>query len=234
MQLPSPLFKGTVEKRYKRFLADITLEDGSTVTAHCPNSGSMKTCIEPGWQCLVSHHPDPKRKLKYTLQLVHNSQCWICVNTHLANPIVEEALLQCAIPSLKEFSQVKRELKLNSETRIDFVLTDPRDNRCVVEVKTVTLLSPENLYAFPDSVTTRGQKHLKALMEQKQLGHRSVLLFLVQRSDGKEMVPADWIDPLYGQLLREAKEKGVEILVYQAQITDKEITLGSSLPLTLS
>jgi len=215
-----PLQEGVLIKRYKRFLADIEL-DGEIVTAHCPNPGAMTGCAEPGWQVAVSKSTNPKRKLPYTLEMVHNGQSWIGVNTQRANLIVEEALLAGLIPELRGY-RWQREVRYGEKSRIDFLLRSlperGTESLCYLEVKSVTLLK-EGQYQFPDSVTLRGQKHLLELQKVVADGQRAVLLFVVQRQDGDGFSAAAEIDPVYAKLLKESRKLGVEQLVWQAQLT---------------
>lgn len=231
MKLP-PLIPGTLIKRYKRFMADITLADGSMVTAHCPNSGSMLGCNLPGSPVMLSKSPNPDRKLAYTWELVQSNGYWIGLNTMLPNRLAEEAILEGTIAELQEYEQLRREVPYGSErSRIDLLL-EGAQGRCYVEVKNVTLVEG-NLALFPDAVTERGQKHLRELMEVVRNGDRGVLLFTVQRGDANSVAPADRIDPVYGRLLREAVRNGVEALAYRASVQPEEIRLTERLPIVL-
>lgn len=223
MEFTTPLLSGVLMRRYKRFMADIKLDNGQIITAHCPNSGSMKTCKTPGWQVMVSESNNPKRKLKYTWEMVHNGTCWIGINTHLPNKIVVEAIKNKKIPELIEYDDIKTEVKYGQNSRIDILLKKD-DQFCYVEIKNVTLVE-DGYYQFPDAVTERGQKHLRELEKMIAAGHRAVTLYLIQRSDGTTFKPADHIDPSYGQILRNVQQKGVEILPYQAEVTPEHITL---------
>lgn len=224
MQFKTPLIPGKLIKRYKRFLADIELESGEIITAHCPNSGSMKTCQTPGWKVLLSYHNIPTRKYKHTWEMVHNGNCWIGINTGIPNQIVEEAINNKAIESLRGYSEIKREVKYGKNSRIDILLKKD-DEQCFIEVKNVTLVEEDGCYYFPDSVTERGRKHLSELIDMVQQGHRSVMLYVIQRSDGSLFKTASHIDPAYAKSLREAHQKGVEILVYQANVNPESIIL---------
>lgn len=227
MKLP-PLIPGILIKRYKRFLADITLADGSMVTAHCPNSGSMLGCNLPGSPVMLSQSPNPNRKLAYTWELVQIGGYWIGLNTMLPNRLAEEAILNGTISELQGYEQLRREVPYGSErSRIDLLL-EGSQGRCYVEVKNVTLVEGE-LALFPDAVTERGQKHLRELMEVVRNGDRGIILFTVQRGDGKAVAPADRIDPAYGRLLREAVRNGVEALAYRASVQPEEIRLTDRL-----
>ena len=232
MKLPQPLISGRFIKRYKRFFADVQLEDGRIVTAHCANSGTMKTCLQEGWKVVLSYHDDPKRKLKYTLQLIHNTDTWICLNTHLANKIVKEAIENKLISPLAGYDSLQTEVKISDKSRLDIVLSSPTKS-CYIEIKTVTLKGKGNQVLFPDAVTTRGQKHLQELILLVESGKRAVLFFLVQRQDGKVFLPASDIDPKYALLLKEAHHKGVEILCYQSEIAQDTITVGSEVPVQI-
>jgi sugar fermentation stimulation protein A len=233
MKFAYPTHIGTITNRYKRFLSDIELSDGQEVNAHVPNTGSMKTCWEPGWKVLVTHNDDPKRKMKYTLEMTHNGDSWICVNTGMTNKLVKEALENDVIKELIGYPEIKPEKKV-LDSRIDFFLSGSDQLAdCYVEVKNVTLKGEGKLALFPDSVSTRGQKHLKDLMQLKEDGFRSVMLYVVNREDVNEFSPADQIDPKYAQLLKEASSKGVEILAYQCSLTDDEIVLNKKIKVSL-
>ncbi len=233
MRFPLPLKQGTLIKRYKRFLADVQLEDGTIVTAHCPNSGSMKTCNQPGWRVLLSESDNPKRKLKYTWELVHNGVCWIGVNTILTNKLAVEAIQKGWIPELSGYDKLETERKYGQNSRIDILLSSA-GKKCYVEVKNVTLVEEDGFYKFPDSVTTRGLKHLYELREMAAQGNRAVMLFAVQRSDGSVFTPAKAIDPKYAAALKEVHKQGVEILVYRADISPKRIELKVKTAFNLS
>lgn len=231
MKLPA-LIPGRLIKRYKRFLADIELEDGSVVTAHCPNSGSMKGCNLPGAPVMLSLSPNLNRKLAHTWELVQVDGYWVGLNTMLPNRLAEEAILEGTISELQGYQRLRREVPYGSErSRIDLLLEDEQ-RRCFVEVKNVTLVEV-GLALFPDAVTERGQKHLRELMEVVRNGDRGVILFTVQRGDGAAVAPADAIDPVYGRLLREAVAHGVEALAYRALVTPHEIRLTEPLPVEL-
>ncbi len=214
MKFEQTLFSGKLIKRYKRFLADVELNDGTIVTAHCPNTGSMKTCNQPGWEVRLSSSDNPKRKLKYTWEMVHNETCWIGINTHLANRLAVEAIQQKWISELTRYESLQTEKKYGQNSRIDILLSST-DKQCFVEVKNVTLVEEDKFYKFPDSVTARGLRHLHELSEMVKQGHRAVMLFVIQRSDGTVFKPASEIDPKYAAALKEVHELGVDILAYQ-------------------
>lgn len=226
----TPLKEAILKKRYKRFLADV-LVDGELITAHVPNTGSMTSCWEPDWRCAVSLSPNPNRKLPYTLELTHNGESWIGVNTANANKLVKSWLTERKLPELAAYTTVIPEKKIG-DSRVDFYLEGAGLPACYVEVKNVTL-KLDGLAQFPDAVSERGQKHLRELTELKKKGFRSVMLFVVQREDVSAFAPAFGIDSKYSQLLRTAHEAGVEILVYQCRMDTKELKLGKSLPFSL-
>ena len=226
MKFKQILIPGKLIKRYKRFLADIELDSGELVTAHCPNSGSMKSCTNPGWKVLLSESDNPKRKYKYTLEMVHNKKCWIGINTIVPNIIAVEAIKNGIISELSGYDEIKREVKYGENSRIDILLKSEKQ-LCYVEVKNVTLVEEDGNYYFPDAVTSRGLKHLNELMAMKNQGHRAVMLFVVQRSDGEIFKPATHIDPKYAEGLYLAYENGVEILVRQADVSPSEIILNN-------
>lgn len=231
MKLPA-LFPGVLIKRYKRFLADIELADGTHITAHCPNSGSMLGCNLPGSPVLVSLSQNPNRKLAHTWELVQCNGYWVGLNTMLPNRLAEEAILDGTVTELSGYQALRREVPYGSErSRIDLLLEGDQ-GRCYVEVKNVTLVQ-DRLALFPDAVTERGQKHLRELMEVVRNGDRGVLLFTVQRGDGSAVAPADSIDPVYGKLLREAVRNGVEALAYRATVQPEEIRLTGRLEVQL-
>lgn len=229
MQLP-PLVSGRLLRRYKRFLADVELDDGEVVTAHCPNSGSMRGCALPDSPVRLSRSDNPARKLPYTWELVMADGCWVGINTALPNRLAREGIERGIVTELQGYEILRSEVSYGSErSRIDLLLENP--GRCYIEVKNVTLV--ENGQArFPDAVTERGQKHLRELMSMVALGYRAVNLFTVQRADARSVAPADDIDPAYGKLLRQAASAGVELLAYQALVTPQEIVLSHSLPIT--
>jgi sugar fermentation stimulation protein A len=230
MILPQPLVAGRLVRRYKRFLADIELEDGSLVTAHTPNTGSMKQCAVPGQQVLLSKSDNPKRKLAWSWELVRVDDHWVDINTHRANRVVEEALRNNVLQCLQNYS-VRPEFSF-AESRIDFML-EGENEKVLLEVKNVTLCCQPGVACFPDAVTTRGQKHLRDLMLAKEQGWRAVIFFLVQRGDAQTFSPADDIDAEYGRLLREAVSCGVEAMAYRTLVTPEITRVEQQLPISL-
>jgi sugar fermentation stimulation protein A len=229
MKFAQPLIPGKLVKRYKRFLADIELESGEVITAHCPNSGSMKSCQIPGWKVMLSYHDNPGRKFQYTWEMVYNGTCWIGINTRIPNQIAEEAIRNKVIPALNGYTEVRREVSYGQNSRIDILLKNERQI-CYTEVKNVTLVEDDCFYYFPDSVTKRGRKHLYELINMVKQNHRAVMLYVIQRSDGSTFKPAAHIDPAYAESLNEAYENGVEILVYQADVNPDSIILRTEIP----
>jgi sugar fermentation stimulation protein A len=233
MKFTLPKQIAIIEDRYKRFLSDIRLDNGEMVNAHVPNTGSMKTCWEPNWKVLVTQNDNPKRKLKYTLEMTHNGDTWISVNTGMTNKLVQEAFDNKVITELIEYPEIKAEKKV-LDSRLDFFLSGIEGKPdCYVEVKNVTLKGPANYVLFPDSVTTRGQKHLKDLMHLKKEGFRAVMLYVVNREDADTFAPASDIDPTYAKLLKEADSAGVEILVYQTKLTEEDIYIDKKIKVEL-
>lgn len=226
------LISGVLIKRYKRFLADVKLDSGEIVTAHCPNSGSMKECSEAGRPVFLSRHDNPKRKLKYTWELIEMQDSMVGVNTNWPNRLVELAIKSSRIEELLDYDTIRPEVKVGQKSRLDLLLTRAGNNPCYVEVKNCTLVK-ERVASFPDAVTTRGQKHLGELIRLKNAGARCVMFFLVQRMDADSFIPADDIDPEYGKILRSVHSQGVEILVYDVTIDSEKMGIYRQLPFQL-
>jgi len=218
------LYKGKLLKRYKRFLADIILDSGEEITAHVPNSGAMTSCIEENCDVWVTYHDNPKRKLKYTLELTKMYDEIICTNTGVANKIAIEAIKNGVIKELQDYSSLKPEQKYGKNSRIDILLEND-DKKCFVEVKSVSL-KIDNTLAFPDSVTTRGKKHLDELVDQVKEGNRAVMLYIIQRTDNLPFRIANEIDIKYYEAFCDARKRGVEILVYQSKIGEDFIEIN--------
>lgn len=227
-----PLIKGTLVKRYKRFLADVILEDGTPVTAHCPNSGSMAQCSDPGAPVYLSISDNPKRKLKYSWVLIQMPTSLVGVNTLIPNKLVAAAATHGRMPELAGYDGVQTEAAVGDHTRLDVKLTADGRRDCYVEVKNCTLVN-QGLAQFPDARTVRGQKHLEALARLKAEGHRAVIFFLIQRMDAELFFPAEKIDPQYSHTLRQVAAQGVEIVVYDVVIDLKGIRIGKPLPYAL-
>jgi len=222
------LVPGTLLKRYQRFKADVRLRNGHVVTALCPNTGSMLGCSEPGAVVYLSRHDRVERKLKYTWEMIHLPGSLVGVNTTVPNGLVKQTIKRGGIEELQGFERIRTEVRYGRNSRID-ILLEKGEEKCFVEVKNCTLAERGVAY-FPDAITTRGLKHLVELQMQVAKGHRSVMFYLVQRMDAKRFRPADHIDEAYGQELRKAFFRGVEILVYDVDIDLEGISLRSRLP----
>ncbi len=225
MKFPNPLIKGTLVKRYKRFLSDIELENSEIVTAHCANSGSMMGLKEPGFSVYISTSDNPKRKLKYSWELVHTGDAMVGINTSHPNKIVAEAISNGEIPELAGYDTLRPEVKYGQNSRIDILLENADSSKCYVEVKNVTLLRDAGLAEFPDAVTARGTKHLHELVDMVAEGHRAVMFYLVQRDDSTQFKIAADIDPTYADALKKARSSGVEILCYDCTLSAEEIKI---------
>ena len=226
MKFPDPLIKGTLIKRYKRFLADIELDDGRLITAHCANSGSMLSVKETGSEVWLSHARNPKRKLKYTWELIVVGGALVGINTALPNALAEEAVKGGTVPELAGYETLRREVKYGKNSRIDLLLQDTSRPDCYVEVKNVTMKrtqSPNEPAEFPDSVTARGTKHLVELSDMVAAGARAVMLYLVQREDCTGVSIAADIDPVYAGALDKAVKSGVEVLCYGCNMSTEGI-----------
>lgn len=238
MRFDPPLKSATLLKRYKRFLADVRLPDDNETTLHCPNTGSMKNCQPPLAKVWYSDSNNPKRKYPYTWELVEvpvnlsgkTVQRLVSINTGRANALVYEALTNKVVQELSCYRNIRKEVKYGSEgSRIDLLLTDDNLPDCYVEVKSVTMATGDDHGEFPDAVTSRGQKHLRELMEVAASGQRAVLFFCVQHTGIEQVSSADSIDPAYGKMLRAAIEGGVEVMVWGCSITPEEIVLNRPL-----
>jgi sugar fermentation stimulation protein A len=226
------LIGGRLVRRYKRFLADVILDDGQAVTAHCSDSGRMTGCSQPGQPVFLSCQDNPKRKLKYRWELIEMPTSLVGVNTMVPNRLVADALRVRGIPALEAYEEVTGEVPVHSRSRLDLKLAGRGLPDCYIEIKNCTLVQ-EGVAMFPDAPTTRGQKHLRELELLKRRGFRAIIFFLVQRMDAVSFVPADPIDPEYGRRLRRAVDNGVEIMVYDTEIDLKGIRLRNRLPWSL-
>lgn len=225
------LTTATLIKRYKRFLADVKLDDGTTITVHCPNTGSMLSCSTPGSRVAISTSDNPKRKYPNTLEMVMDNNTWVGVNTSLTNSLVADAILNEKIDPFKEVVSVKREVKVSNKSRLD-LMVEHSLGTTYVEIKNCSL-AVNGCAMFPDAVTTRGSKHLTELMQLVEDGSGGCIFMLVQRMDAERFAPADQIDSVYGETLREAVRQGVQLLVYQAEVSPAGIELVRPLPVTL-
>jgi len=227
MEFRESLIHGRLIKRYKRFLADVKLDNGEIVTAHCTNSGSMKSCLEENAEVYLSPVNDPKRKTQFTWEMIKINNNWVGINTNNPNQLAFEAISQEQIEKLSGYTDVSREVKFG-DSRFDIMAKNTAET-CFVEVKNVTL--KEGKYAlFPDAVTSRGRKHLETLMKVKQQGMRAVMLYIIQRMDVEIFAPAKDIDPDYTETLKKAYKNGVEIIPLQAKVTPINIEIVGELP----
>ncbi len=232
MQFSSPLISGTLIKRYKRFLADIRLDTGEIITAHCANSGSMMGLKDEGLKVWVSPANNPKRKLQYTWELVEVCGHLVGVNTALPNKIVSEAITENKIPYLCGYETLKNEVKYGKNSRIDIYLEDTQKGKSFVEVKSVTLSRKPHLGEFPDAVTQRGTKHLHELAAQVKNGHRAVMIYLIQYQNIQEFSIASDIDSEYFHAFKVAINAGVEAYAYRCNISPQKITIDKEIPIT--
>ena len=223
MKFTKSLIKGKLVKRYKRFFADIKLNE-ETIIAHCPNTGSMMGLLDEGNEVFVSKNDDPKRKLKYTLEIIKVKKNLVGVNTHFANKIAFHGLSNNLVKEVKNSNNIKPEVFFDKETRFDF-LVEKNNQKTFVEVKNVTLSRKDKLAEFPDAVTTRGSKHLKTLIEATKKGYKTYLLFLVQIQGVTDFKIAKDIDTEYYENYKLAKKAGVKFLAYRCKISSKEIKI---------
>lgn len=231
MKFETPLTAGRLIRRYKRFLADVELPDGSVESVHCPNPGAMLGLDQPGSECRVSLSKNPNRKLPYTLELVKADGTWVGINTSLPNRLAEEAIANRTIEELGGYRTMKREVRYGVNSRIDFLLQDEARPDCYVEVKNVHLRRRQGLVEFPDCVTKRGAKHLVELSDMVSQGHRAVMLFIVQRGDGDSFAIARDLDPGYGTAFDDARLAGIEVLVYACAVDPSEIQVTTAVDL---
>lgn len=232
MRFDPPLVPGRLLRRYKRFLSDVELADGSVVVAHCPNPGRMTSCNAPGSPVLLSRAASPTRKLAYTLELVGVDGRWVAVNTMRPNAVVHEAIAAGRVAELTGYNLLRREVAYGRNSRVDLLL-EGAAGRCYVEVKNVTLAADGVAY-FPDAVTARGARHMDELAACVRSGDRAVLLYVVNHPGCHTVRPADAVDPVYGQALRRAAQAGVEVLAYGCAISPQSLELAGPIRVDLS
>ena len=227
MEITKKIHQGVFLKRYKRFFADIEWQ-GQVVFAHVANTGSLKSCNQPGQPCLFTESDDPNRKLKYSLEMIQaTSGAWVGINTSWPNALVKEALGGKLLSHWESFDEIKPEFKITPETRFDFAAFT-NGKKHFIEVKNVTLAEAD-VAKFPDAVTERGQKHVRELMRMIDEGHTAELVFVIQRNDVKKFSPADEIDPEYGRLLRQAIKKGVKVTPLLTEWKSPRVILSAKL-----
>lgn len=229
MRFQHPLLRGRLIQRYKRFLADVTLDGGERVTATCPNTGSMLGLTAPGSVVWLSANDSPARKYRHTWEMVEadlgRSSTLVGINTARPNALVAEAVAGGRIADLKGYPELRREVRYGENSRIDLLLECNRKGRCYVEVKNVHMMRVPGLAEFPDSVTERGAKHLAEMAAMVREGHRAVMVFLIQRADATRLSIARDIDPAYGEGFAQARAAGVEMLAYRCRLTPEEIVV---------
>lgn len=229
MRFATPLVPARLIRRYMRFLSDVELEDGTVVKAHCPNPGSMMGLKDAGMRVWIEGNDDPKKKLDWGWRLIELENAFVGIDTGAANGIVAEALSE-GIDGLHGYETIRPEVKYREKSRVDFLLTGEGRRDCYLEVKSVTLSRETGLAEFPDSVTARGAKHLGDLAAMVELGHRAVLLFLVQRTDCTHVTLAADLDPTYAAAFKSALAAGVEVMCFDCTISSEGITLANRLP----
>jgi sugar fermentation stimulation protein A len=225
------LLHARLKKRYKRFLVDVELADGSRMTAHCPNTGSMRGCLAEGNPVLLSQSDNPARTYPFTLEMIEVNGCWVGVNTSRTNHLVREAIDRGVVTDFGRISAVQPEVRISEGSRLDFLL-HRGEEKIYLEIKNCTLVEGRTAM-FPDAVTSRGTKHLLALAELARQGHGAAVFFCVQRMDGESFAPAAHIDPVYAETLAAVVEQGVKVLAYQARVGPQEICLTHALPVRI-
>lgn len=236
MKFSPPFTPGTLKQRYKRFLCDVALDNGPTITASCPNTGSMLGLTQPGSRVWLSESDSPTRKYRHTWELIETDlgkgATLVGINASRPNAIVTEAIEAGRVKPLAGFASLRREVKYGANSRIDILLEGDGGPQCYVEVKNVHLMRKAGLAEFPDSKTERGVKHLRELSNMVSAGHRAVMLYLVQRGDAARFAVAGDIDPAYAAAFAEARRNGVEMLAYRCRISPDEIALEKSIQIT--
>ena len=235
MKFATPLERGTLTKRYKRFLADIVLDNGQAITASCPNTGSMMGLVDPGNRVWLSTSDNPKRKFRHTWEMVEvaagDGRILVGLNTGRPNAIVSQAIKDRRIAELTGYDNLRKEVKYGTSSRIDILLESDDRPACYIEVKNVTLLRQPGIAEFPDGVTSRGAKHLREMSEMVRQGARAVMFYLVQRADAERLTFASDIDPAYLEAYIHAREAGVEAIAYVCSLSEEKIDLKHSVPI---
>ena len=235
MRFPSPLIRGTLIARYKRFLADVRLADGSVVTASCPNTGSMMGLTAPGLVVWLSESDSPTRKYRHTWELVEadlgKGPTLVGINTGLPNKLVAEAITAARVPTFAGYPELRREVNYGRNSRIDILLQCAAKGLCYVEIKNVHLSRRHGLAEFPDSITERGTKHLAELSDMVRAGHRAVMIYLIQRGDAKRLSLARDVDPNYGAAFDAAIAAGVEAIALRCLLSTEEILIDRPVPI---
>jgi sugar fermentation stimulation protein A len=234
MHFSAPLIRGRLVKRYKRFLADVTLDSGRTITVTCPNTGSLLGLTGVGSTVWLSESDSPTRKYRHTWEMVEadlgNGPAIVGINTVHPNQLVAEAIKAGRIREVRGYPTLRREVKYGEKSRIDILLECPRKGLCYVEVKNVHMMRRAGLAEFPDSVTERGARHLRELAQMVRTGNRAVMLFLIQRADAMKLALARDIDPVYGEAFDAARAIGVEAIAYRCRLSREEIVVEKRVP----
>lgn len=237
MKFPTPLISGRLVRRYKRFLADVELENGEAVTATCSNTGSMLGLATPGATVWLSTSTSPTRKYAHTWEMVEadlgQGPTLVGINTNHPNRLVAEAVADGSLPELAGYETLRREVKYGVASRIDLLLEDPAKGLAYVEIKNVHLSRTPGLAEFPDSVTERGAKHLRELTSMVEAGHRAIMVYLIQRADAERFTLAADIDPRYAEAYKRARAAGVQAVAYACALTPEEITITHSVPIVV-
>ncbi|MCJ8518297.1 sugar fermentation stimulation protein A [Pseudorhizobium tarimense] len=223
MRFDPPLVPATLVQRYKRFLFDAVLDDGTPITGSCPNTGSMRGLTRPGSRIWMSLHDSPTRKYRHMLEMVEADRTLVGINTGLPNRLAEEALLAGLVPSLDGYGTLRREQRYGTNSRIDILLTEPGRPDAYVEVKNVHFIRKAGLAEFPDTVTKRGTKHLEEMARMVTQGHRAIMLYIIQRSDCDAMSLCEDLDPTYVEGFRRAAKQGVEAYALRCRVAPQEI-----------
>lgn len=235
MLFPAPLIPGRLVQRYKRFLADVTLDTGEAVTATCPNTGSMMGLVAPGSRVWLSSSDSPTRKYRHTWEMVEadlgEGPHLVGINTSHPNKLVAEAIEGGIIKGLKGYSSLRREVKYGKSSRIDILLECARKGVCYVEIKNVHMMREAGLAEFPDSITERGAKHLVEMADMVRAGHRAVMVYLIQRADAKNLTLAADVDPRYVEAFKLAAAAGVEAIALRCRVTPEEIAVEKAVPI---
>lgn len=235
MDFPCPLIRGTLIQRYKRFLADVRLESGETVTATCPNTGSMMGLTTPGLPVWLSTSDSPTRKYKHTWELLEvdlgKGPAIVGINTNHPNKLVAEAISAGRIKELAGYAGLRREVKYGKNSRIDILLEDAAKGTCYVEIKNVHMMRKAGNAEFPDSVTERGAKHLAEMSDMVREGHRAVMVFLIQRSDATRLSLARDVDAGYGEAFDKAVAAGVEAIAVRCNLSPEAISVDKTVPI---
>jgi sugar fermentation stimulation protein A len=235
MRFPTPVIRGSLIQRYKRFLADVRLDDGRTITATCPNTGSMLGLTAPGSIVWLSESDSPTRKYRFTWEMVEadlgNGPTLVGINTQHPNRLVAEAVAARGIRRLAGYPGVRREVRYGENSRIDILLECATKGLCYVEIKNVHLSRRHGLAEFPDSVTERGTKHLAEMTRMVRAGHRAVMVYLIQRNDAKRLALARDVDANYGAAFDAATAAGVEAIALRCRLSTEEIIIDKPVPI---